>query len=446
MMPTAKHMITMVEKIRTSCLIVLCMGVTTCFAETYSLQQCIDTAVANNIALLKQKNNYTASSIQYKQSLANLSPSISAGASQNWSFGRATAADNTTSSVNSAANTSFNLSASLLLFDGLGMKFAIDQARASMLSNEASIQAAELQLRLNISSMYLQVLLNRQLLLSAREQVEETQRVLHKDSLLMQANRLAEGEIYAVIAQLGNEQLQAITAQNDVSLALLNLAQAMNIDPQGFDIVDVPLEQLQEGTALPSRDEVLNLALSQRPEIKAQQYTIDAQEAMLKQQKAAYSPTLSANAGVGSGYYSMDNASFGDQLDKNFQGNVGLTLSIPIYNKMQTPYAVKQQKLALENARLSLEQQKQDIRKEVEQAYFNALNALTEAQAAEQALANAQVALDYLQKKYEAGRASSYEYTTAKTTFAKAQTSLLQAQYNYIFRLRILHYYAGVEQ
>ena len=262
----------------------------------------------------------------------------------------------------------------------------------------------------------------------------------------MQANRLAEGEIYAVIAQLGNEQLQAITAQNDVQLALLNLAQAMNIDPQGFDIEEIPLEQLQEGTALPSRDEVLDLALSQRPEIKAQQYTIDAQEAMLKQQKAAYSPTLSANAGVGTSYYNIqgaENKAFGDQLGDNLQGSVGLTLSIPIYNKMQTPYAVKQQKLALENARLSLEQQKQDIRKEVEQAYFNALNALTEAQAAEQALTNAQVALDYLQKKYEAGRASSYEYTTAKTTFAKAQTTLLQSQYNYLFRLRILHYYAG---
>ena len=414
-------------------------------AEVYSLQQCIDTAVANNIALLKQKNTYESSSIQYKQSLANLSPNISAGASQMWSFGRATGSDNVISS-NNAATTSFNLSASLLLFDGLAMKFAIDQTRASMLSSEATINAAELQLQLNISSMYLQVLLNKQLLLAAQQQVDDTQRTLHKDSLLLQANRLAEGEVYAVIAQLGNEQLQAIQAQNNVQLALLNLAQAMNIDPLGFDIYDIPPEQLQEGTALPSRDEVLDLALSQRPEIRAQQYAINAQEAMLKQQKAAYSPTLSANAGMGTSYYNVqgvDNAGFGEQLSKNLQATVGLTLSIPIYNRMQTPYAVKQQKITLDNARLALEQQKQDIRKEVEQAYYNALNALTEAQAAEQALTNAQVALDYLQKKYEAGRSSAYEYTTAKTTFAKAQTTLLQAQYNYLFRVRILHYYAG---
>ena len=428
-----------------SCLIVFCLVAVMASAEVYTLQQCIDTAVANNISLLKQKNTYATSTIQYKQSLANLSPNINAGVGQNWTFGRSTGADNITSSTNSAT-TSFNLSASLLLFDGLGMKFAIDEARASMLSSEASVQAAELQLQLNISSMYLQVLLNKQLLLAAEQQVEDTERTLHKDSLLLQANRLAEGEIYAVIAQLGNEQLQAIQHRNDVQLALLNLAQAMNVDPQGFDIVDIPLEQLQEGTTLPSRDEVLVLALSQRPEIKAQQYMIDAQQAMLKQQKAAYSPTLSANAGLGTSYYNVQGASndaFGKQLGDHLQGNVGLTLSIPIYNKMQSPYAVKQQQIALENARLSLEQQKQDIRKEVEQAYFNALNALTEAQAAGQALTNAQVALDYLQKKYEAGRASSYEYTTAKTTFAKAQTSLLQAQYNYLFRLRILHYYAG---
>ena len=209
-------------------------------AEVYSLQQCIDTAVANNIALLKQKNTYESSSIQYKQSLANLSPNISAGASQMWSFGRATGSDNVISS-NNAATTSFNLSASLLLFDGLAMKFAIDQTRASMLSSEATINAAELQLQLNISSMYLQVLLNKQLLLAAQQQVDDTQRTLHKDSLLLQANRLAEGEVYAVIAQLGNEQLQAIQAQNNVQLALLNLhvLKGINLDIDDGEFVSI---------------------------------------------------------------------------------------------------------------------------------------------------------------------------------------------------------------
>ena len=129
---------------RKSLTIILSLVAIVASAETFTLQQCIDTAVANNIALLKQKNNYSASTIQYKQSLANLSPNVSAGASQNWTFGRSTGADNITTASNSA-NTSFNLSASLLLFDGLGMKFAIDQARASMLSSEASIQAAEPQ-------------------------------------------------------------------------------------------------------------------------------------------------------------------------------------------------------------------------------------------------------------------------------------------------------------
>jgi outer membrane protein len=187
-------------------------------AETFTLQQCIDTAVANNIALLQQKNTYATAGIQYKQSLANISPNISAGASNMWSFGRSTASDNITYSNTSAMTTSFNLNASLVLFDGLAMKFAIDEARASMLSSEASIRAAELQLRLNISSMYLQVLLNKQILLAAQEQADDTQRLLRKDSLLVQANRLAEGELYGVIAQLGNEQLQVVQAQNDVQL------------------------------------------------------------------------------------------------------------------------------------------------------------------------------------------------------------------------------------
>jgi outer membrane protein len=187
--------------------------------------------------------------------------------------------------------------------------------------------------------------------------------------------------------------------------------------------------------------------LQNRPEIKVMEYQIQANESALKGAKSAYSPTLSAGANVGTGYYDMqgaENQPFGTQMRDNFSASVGLNLHVPIYDKNQTTTRVKQQKLALENARLDLEQQKNDLRKEIDQAYFNAKNASAEQISAEKAERAAAEALRYATQKYEAGRSTLYEYQEARNNYLQAQSTRLQAQYNYLFRLRILQYYQGM--
>lgn len=414
-------------------------------AETLSLQQCVDSALMNNLALQTSVLSYESSRIQYQQSLTNLSPGVSGGISQSFSFGRSTGADNITRSVNNS-NTSFNLGANILLFDGLAMKFAIDQARANMNASEAQRSAQELQIRQTITTMYLQVLLHRMQLTVTRAQLEDTRRLLEKNRALIAAERMAAGEIYTLEAQEAQEQLNVVQAENSLRLSLLDLAQAMNIrDVAHFDIVDMTTDQLPQ--ILPNQEEVYQLALANRPEIRALEYQIEAAEAALKGRKAAYSPSLSASAGVGSGYYHMkgaDNAAFAKQMRDNFSANVGLNLSVPIYDRMQTPHAIKQQKLNLENAKIQLEQKRQEIRKQIDAAYYDAVNAYSEWQSAEKAETSNRQALDYTEQKYEAGRATGYEYTTAKTNALRANTTRLQAEYTYYFRLYLLQSYTGL--
>lgn len=414
-------------------------------AETLSLQQCIDSALVNNLALQTGQLNYQSSRIQYQQSLTNLSPAVSGGISQGFSFGRSTGADNITRSVNNS-NTSFNLGANILLFDGLAMKFAIDQARANMNASEAQQSAQELQIRQTITTMYLQVLLHRMQLTVTRAQLEDTQRLLEKNRALIAAERMAAGEIYTLEAQEAQEQLNVVQAENSLRLSLLDLAQAMNIrDVTHFDIVEMTTDQLPQ--ILPNQEDVYQLALANRPEIRALEYQIEAAESVLKGRKAAYSPSLSASAGVGTGYYHMngaDNASFGTQMHDNFAANVGFNLSVPIYDRMQTPHAIKQQKLNLENVKIQLEQKRQDIRKQIDAAYYDAVNAYSEWQSAEKAETSNRQALDYTEQKYEAGRATGYEYTTAKTNALRANTTRLQAEYTYYFRLYLLQSYTGL--
>ena len=427
-------------------IISLCLLSLGVHAEVFTLQQCIDSALLNSLSVQKQGNQYASQRLQYTQSKANISPSISGSAGQSWIFGRSIGADNIYHAQNSS-QTTFNLAANIVLFDGLQMKFNIDQARANMQASEANMQALQLQIKMNISTMYLQVLLSKELLAVAENQLADTRLKLQRDSALVAINRLPAGELYTLQAQAAREELEVTQRQNNLQLSLLDLAQAIELqDITHFDIA-IPSQEELAGGLLPNNEEVYQIALQSRPEIKALEYAIQAHESALKGTKSVYSPMLSAGASVGTGYYDMqgaDNNTFGTQMRDNFSASLGLNLHVPIYDKMQTSTRVKQQKLALENARLDLEQQKKDLRKEIDQAYYNARNASIEQSASEKAEQSTAEALRYTTQKYEAGRCSLYEYQEARNNHLQAQSTRLQAQYNYLFRLRILQYYQGV--
>lgn len=414
-------------------------------AEVFTLQQCIDTALVNNNQIRRQTNAYEQQRLAYKQAKEDLSPSISGSVGQSWVFGRSIGADNVYTSQNSS-QTTFNLNANLVLFDGLRMKFQIDRTKAAMRAGEADVQALQEDIKMNISAMYLQVLLNKELLTVAQTQLDDTQAKIRKTQGLIAASRLPEGEIYALQAQAAKEELQLTQAQSNLQLSLLDLAQAMELsDFRTFDIA-VPTDDELTAGLLPSNEDVYQTALQNRPEIRALEYTIAANQSALKSAKAAYSPTLSAGANLGTGYYNMSgaqNEAFGKQIGDNLSTSVGLSLSVPIFDRMQTPNNVRRAKLTIEDSRLQLEQQKKDLRKDIDQAYYNALAAQAQQQSATKAELSSAEAFRYAERKYESGRSTSYEYQEAKNLYLQAQSERLQAKYNYLFKLKILHYYMG---
>lgn len=415
-------------------------------AETYTLRQCIDTAYVNSMDIRQQQLTVDQRQLLYRQAWYNLSPNISGYISENISFGRSTGVDNIIRPQN-ISNTGIGVNASLLLFDGLAMKFNIDEAKASKLASDANLEAVKRNVALNITAFYLDVLLKKELADVAAKQVEESERQVARVNAKVEAQRVPAGELYEMEAQYSKDQFQLVQAQNNVQLALLSLTQAMDIPYRdGFDIV-VPSEAELEEKLLPEREQVWQTALAHRAEIRQAQYSLTAAEKSLKGAKSAYSPTLSAQAGVSTGYFHQigaTNTSFGEQLSDNFTSNVGVSLSIPIYDRMQTPSQVKNKQISVENAQLQLEQQKKTIRKEIDQAYFSALAAQSEMLSAQQAERSAAEAERYASEKFAAGRATAYEYNAAKMTHVNAVSSHLQARYSYLFKVRILEYYMGL--
>lgn len=426
--------------------IILCAVGLSLQAEVLSLQQCIDTALVNSLQLRQQSNQYEMARLQLTGARAAISPSVSGNIGQGFNFGRSTTQDNIKVSSNSMS-TSFNLSGSILLFDGLAMKYRIDEAKANLLSSGEDMEALELSIRLNVSNMYLQVLLAKKQLEAAKSQLEDTRRLLHRDSALVAAQRKAEGELLDMLAQEASNMLSVQQAESNELLALLDLAQVIDLtDFRHFDIV-VPADDELLPPLLPAAEDVYHDALLHRPEIRSLEHQIEAADIALKRSKSAYSPSISASAGVGSNYIKLENVengSFGQQLADNVSPNVGINMQIPIYDRMQTPLQVKTQKKNAENTRLRLEEKKKSIRKEIDQAFYNAQNAYAERESAIRSEARYKEALHYAKQKYEAGRCSSFEYTTAQNNYLTAQITRLRAEYNYLFRCRILDYYRGV--
>ena len=416
-------------------------------AQTFSLQQCIDTALAHNNQLKQQTYQLRTQEVTYRQARQNLLPNLNASASQSWVFGRSIGADNVYKSTNSS-QTSLGLSASLLLFDGLKMKYSIDEAKAAMLASEADVSALKADITMNISAMYLQILLNKELLETARQQLADTQLKVEQNRALVEAERLAAGELYAIEAQAAKEELAVTQAQNNLQLALLDMVQALELDSiGGFDVV-VPTDLELLAGALLTNDAVYNMALQHRPEIKAAEYNLAASEHALKSARADYYPTLSAGASLSTGYYDMEgyqNNTFGRQLGDNLSTSVGLQLTIPIFNKMQVRNNVSRARINVENYKVQAEEAKKTLRKNIDQAYYNALAAQSRETAAEKSERSAYEAYRYAEQKYESGRASVYEFYDAKLSYTLALSERIQAKYEYLFRLKILEYYAQAD-
>lgn len=405
-----------------------------------TLEQCVDSALTYNRNIRQYELNRESREIAYEQARANLLPNLNASAGQSFMFGRSLIADNTYRDVNSS-QTSFGIGSNLTLFDGMRMKYSIDARRAELLAAKADLEKMKEDIRLNVTVAYLQVLLLKENRLTAESQLELTRLKIDRQSALVSAGKLPEGELYELKAQFAREELALTRADTQLKLALLDLAQIIELtDFESLD-VELPVEMAKEDLQLLSADEVYRSALQSRPELKAAEYRLQGSLKNVDIARSAYFPTLSFGAQVSTGYYNLNgvpNNSFNQQTRDNLSTNVGFSLQVPIFNRFSTRNQVTSSKLAAENSRLEIENAKVQLRKTIEQAYQNAVAAQSRLMAARRSETASREAYRYAEQKYEAGRASVYELYQAKSNLTQVISELTQSKYEYMLRVNVL--------
>lgn len=420
--------------------LILLMTLNLSAQRVFTLQQCVDTALQNNRNVKQQDLNRQSRVIAFEQARMDLLPNLNASAGQSYMLGRSLVADNTYRNVNSSQS-SFNISSGVTLFDGMKMKHNIDARRAEIKASEADLEKIKSDIELNVTIAFLQVLLYKDNLKTLEAQVEYTNRKIEQKTALVNAGKQPEGELYELKAQLAKEEFTLTRESNNLKLALLDLAQIIELDNfEHFD-VEISDDVIMTEQVLLSAEEVYRSAVKHRPEIKGAEYRLLGNQKNVDIARSAFFPSLNFGAQVGTGYYKLngiENDAFNKQLYDNLSTNIGLSLQIPIFNKFEIKNRVSNSKLAVESSKLEIENAKLELRKKIQQAYQNALASQARYVAAQKSEIASKEAYRYAEQKYEAGRASVYELYQAKSNLTQVLSELSQSKYEYILRVKVL--------
>ncbi|HLP05154.1 MAG TPA: TolC family protein [Paludibacter sp.] len=404
--------------------------------QKWTLEQCIDTAWTNNRNVKQQALAKKTREINYEQARQNLLPSVNASASQNFNLG-----SSVDKFINPKSSTSVGLGAQLTLFDGLRMKYNIDARKAEMLQSDAELQKLKLDIATYVAAGFLQILQNKELLQIATDQLELTKTKIEQRKNLVAAGKLAEGELLDLVAQQSKEEMNRLKAENTYKLSLLDLAQLLEIDHFEDLELAVPENITELELQILSPDEVLKSALTHRPEILGADYKLKSSEINALSAKSEYYPTLTLGAQSGTGYYNFPGAgTLGKQFSDNFNTVVGLNLQIPIFNKFSVRNKVRTAQIGIESDKLNVSNAKLELRKTIQQAYFNAISAKSRWESAQKSEAASREAYRFTNQKYEAGRATVYELYQSKSNLTQVLSEGVQAKYEYVFRIKLLEY------
>lgn len=419
--------------------------------ELWSLTKCIDYAKKQSISVQRSNNDMRTAEVQANTAKNSRLPNVSASLNQNMAFGFTKGINNTYGNQNSAS-TDFGINAGVNIFKGNYINSQIKYTDWTLKAAVEDINQIAEDISIKVTLAYLQVLYNKELVRVASENVAQSKSQLLKTEKLVEGERSPKSELFENKAQLAKDEYGLTKAQSDLKLALLELAQLMELTSiENFDIEMPNVDQIaiNSDAVLSLSESNIENAFNRRPAVKAAELRLQAGEQNIKMMKSAYYPTLNFIASYGNNYYyAFDqpagvNASFATQLKNQSQKLVGLQLNIPIFNRFETRNSVSLARIEMDQRKLNLVDAKKTLFKELQQAYYNAMSAQQNFVSAQKALEASNIAYKYAQDKYDAGRSTVFEINEVKKRLATSQSELAQARYEYIFRTKLLDYYHG---
>ena len=447
--------------------------------KEWSLQNCIDYALANNIQVKQQQLNEQLAKINLLQSKTGLIPNLYGNASHGYNNGKTIDMYTNQFASNTVQSDNLYLSSSVTLFSGFQLLNNIKQSKIDLQTSQYDLDKMMNDISLNLATAYLQILYNIEILNNAENQLKITNQQVARTQKLVDVGTVAKGSLLTLEAQAATEDLSVVTAQNNLDLSYLILTQMLDLNTTDNFKIEIPIIQTPADSSLKTTPEqIYSFAVQSQPEIKSAELKVTSSEIGLYIARGRRSPILSLRASYGTGYsgaskrlkginpsgldtigitsetppvyvvspgftYEYENTPFKDQFNDNVNKSISFNLSIPVFDGWQTNTNISKAKIAIQSAEYTLQTAKNTLYKSIQQAYADATAALNKYKSSQKSVAALKESYKYAEQKFEVGLVNTTDYNDAKNKLAEAESNLLQAKYEYVFRLKVLDFYMG---
>lgn len=444
--------------------------------QIWSLQDCIDYAMEHNIDIRLQLLNEEEADYSMKQSQYNFLPDLNANLSHGYSFGRSVDPFTNEFSTERIMRQNAYASSSVVLFSGFQN---MNNMRQNLLMNTAArydTESLQNEVILTIASAYMQILYSEDYVETTTQQLEILKQQLERTRALFEGGNVPRGNVLEMEARVAEEELNLITAENNLRMAYLELIQLLDLDPSHEFLVERPDSDVEDQWVTQNPEDIFEKALQVQPSVKAAETRKKMAAKQIKLERGRLFPTLALNADLSTGYseasmhfderkelgpvqigYLPDNTPvltdgfedvftrkpYQEQMRDNFSQYVGLSLRIPIFNRREVRTRIQYARVDLERSRKQSERTRNNLNKAIQQAHADALAAFQKYQATTKSLDAFREAFHYTSQRFDLGMVSTVEYNESQARLASAQTDALQAKYDFIFKMKIMEFYMG---
>ncbi len=423
-------------------IIALFLGILIPAQNVWSLQDCLNYAVENNITVKKSALDKTTAEVNLEQQKNNKLPSVNGTASLGLTNG--SSIDPITSNfVNQTLfSNSFGINSSVVVYQGNKLNLQIEKNEILVNQSKLYQQQAENNIILNVLEAYLQALYYNEGIEIAKNSVNSSAQELKFTQIKYINGAIAKLDLADVETQYAQNQYNVVAAENLYNQQVLKLKQLLELDPSvNFEIEKVALSDAMEN--VPDKQQVYTQAIAELPDLKIYDAQNDLLYKNLELVKADYRPSVSVNAGLNTGYSSTMNYGYFKQMQSNFNKSLGVSLNVPIFSKKQNITDKKLAQIDIDQNKLDKIAAEKTLYSNIETAWQNATANLAQQKAAKVARDNAKLAYDLSAKKYEFGGLTTTELAVSRNNYLNNEQTYLQTKFMAVLYTQLLNFYQG---
>ena len=429
-------------------------------AKKWTLQECVEYALKNNISVLQTDLENKTALIDKKTAFGNFLPNINANASHSWNIGLN---QNITTGLLENQTTQFTsagLSANVTIYNGLQNQYRLRKANLSILAAQYQLTKIKDDISLNVANAYLQILFNKENLKVQKELLSNDEKQFTRTNELVSAGVVPRGDLLDVKATVATDKQKVVAAENSLFISKLSLAQLLQLqDFENFDIANANYEPKESATMLEKPQTIIDKAKQDRIEIKIAKTNLELAQKDISIAKSAFQPTVSGfynfntRASYSDRFVGLDannNPILGnpkplfDQFSDNKGQSFGVQISVPIFNGFSVKNNVERSKVAFERTEIASKQTNLDLERNVYTAITDAKGAINAYEASVTSLEARSEALNYAKEKYAVGLMNSFDYNQAQTLYANAQSEVLRTKFDAVFKVKVVEFYFGI--